>query len=169
MKDFVLLTIILIACSLQLDKKEINTDKSTITFVFESKDINGTIGDIRSNSKIDLENLENSSLQGSVAVTTLKTGNFLRDGHLMWEKYFNRKEHPRLTFKSEVITKKIDGTYSIIGDLTIKGTSKQEEFTAYIELNRLRVDGLINISDYSIEIDKEKDKNTVAITMNFRV
>lgn len=74
----------------------IDTESSSISFVFLSKDVDGTIGGIESASRIDLQDPTRSVIKGSVAVNTLDTDNFLRDGHLKWEKYFDEDEHPRI-------------------------------------------------------------------------
>jgi len=144
----------------------IDETKSTISFVFESKKVEGTIGDIQSSSTIDFENFENSIIAGSVAVSTLNTGNFLRDGHLMWAKYFNKKEYPRLSFKSNSIVQKESKEYIIKGTLTIKGISKEEKLIASFSDNVLKLNGTINTTDYDITIDKKKEKNTVTIAMD---
>ena len=89
-----LMLIALTVSSFVLNKK-IDATNSTISFLFESKKVKGTIGDIQSSSSIDLDNFENSSLEGSVAITTLKTGNFLRDGRCT-----NPRRHARSIFST---------------------------------------------------------------------
>ncbi len=167
-KTMLLILIALTVSSFVLNKK-IDATNSTISFLFESKKVKGTIGDIQSSSSIDLDNFENSSLEGSVAITTLKTGNFLRDGHLMWEKYFYRKKYPRLYFKSETITKKANNEYVVVGELTVKGIRKVETFNVLLKNAQLKVTGTINTADYGVVIEKQKEKNTVTVEMNFEI
>ena len=83
-----------------------------------------------------------------------------------FKKYFHRKKHPRLSFKSTNISKKDQNTYIINGELNIKGITNEEQFTATIQNNNILVTGSINIADYNILIDKEAEKNTVSISMN---
>lgn len=159
-----LLSLMLLAFS---ERQQAISAKSSISFTFESEDVTGSIGDLKSTSKIDTVNFEQSILQGSVAVNTLKTGNFLRDGHLMWKKYFSEKKHPRISFTSTKITKLNKDTYEITGTLTIKGISKEEQLNTVVKDNNILATATINSADYDITIDKEKANNKVNITLNF--
>lgn len=144
---------------------QIDTENSTITFNFIDKNVDGTIGNMQSQSSIDWVNPENSKLKGSVAVTTLKTGNFLRDGHLMWEKYFNRSDYPRIYFESTSIQEKGVDSYTITGNLTIKGIKKEVQLTAVKKTNELELTGTIYTSDFDINISKKRDKNKLDVTV----
>lgn len=148
---------------------QINTTASKITFTFESKNVTGSISGIQSESEIDFSQFENSKIKGSVSVSSLKTGNFLRDGHLMWEKYFNRSDYPRIYFESTSITANSDASYSILGNLNIKGISKPVTFTAMKTGNRIKITGSIYSSDWDIRIDKERKNNKVTIVMDFQL
>jgi len=145
------------------------TEDSKISFTFESKDITGTIGDIQSESEIDLSQLENSKIKGSVSVSSLETGNFLRDGHLMWEKYFNRSDYPRIYFESTSITPTKEASYTVLGNLTIKGISKPVSFTAVKKGDRIKITGSIYTSDWDISIEEDRTENKVSITMNLKI
>nr|WP_299346452.1 YceI family protein [Allomuricauda sp.] len=149
-----------------VQKQSIDTESSSISFVFKEKDVDGTIGDIRSESSIDSDDFTNSVLKGSVSLESLKTGNFLRDWHLMSKKFFNRNKQDRIYFESTEIKKENEG-YSITGNLKIKGVSKSSTFKAKFHNDNLRLTGTINISDWDIIIEKETSKNMVEISMEF--
>ncbi|MGV6830392.1 MAG: YceI family protein [bacterium] len=143
--------------------------EASISFTFKSKDVSGTIGDFRSNSVIDLQQFENSTLEGSVGVTTLETDNGLRDGHLMWKKYFHRKAHPRISFKSTSITKSGEKSFQITGNLTIKGITKSITFDGKLTGSELEISGELNSTDFDIRIKKESENNLVSIEMKFKL
>lgn len=143
--------------------------EASISFTFKSKDVSGTIGDFRSKSVIDLQQFENSTLEGSVGVTTLETGNGLRDGHLMWKKYFHRKAHPRISFKSTSIAKSGENSYQITGNLTIKGITKPITFEGKLTASELEISGELNSTDFDIRIEKEFENNLVSIEMKFKL
>jgi polyisoprenoid-binding protein YceI len=148
---------------------KINAEKSEVTFTFKSRDLNGTIGGIRSQSSIDLNQLENSKIKGSVSVQSLDTGNFLRDGHLMWEKYFNEDDYPRINFESTTISANPDGSYTVQGQLSIKGIEKPVTFQAKRVEKNIKVTGSIYISDWGITIEDKRSENEVAVTMNLQL
>jgi len=133
----ILIPILILFVVFTQNTKQIDTENSIITFTFTDKDVDGSIGDIQFQSTLNWKEPEKSILKGSVAVTTLKTGNFLRDGHLMWEKYFNRSDYPRIYFESKTIEEKSAGSYTITGNLTIKGIKKEVQLTADKRLTSL--------------------------------
>jgi polyisoprenoid-binding protein YceI len=162
------IALLLVCASLLLNNK-INTTDSKITFTFDSEGVAGTIGDIQSQSEIDLTQIEESIIKGSVSVGSIETGNFLRDGHLMWEKYFNRSDYPRIYFESTAITAKGTASYSILGNLTIKGISKPVTFTAVKTDGLIKITGTIYTSDWDITIDKERKNNKLTIVMDLQL
>jgi polyisoprenoid-binding protein YceI len=60
-------------------------------------------------------------------VNSINTNNEQRDGHLKSDDFFGAEAFPALTFTSTSFTKKTNEEYSLIGDLTIKGTTKTVE------------------------------------------
>ncbi|MBT8184768.1 MAG: YceI family protein, partial [Eudoraea sp.] len=86
--------------SLQLLYAQKSIRTAEITFEFVAKKVNGSIGDFSSVSMIDTGNLSASKFEGSVAVNSIKTGNFLRDWALKGKKYFDEDRHPRISFNS---------------------------------------------------------------------
>ncbi len=69
-----------------------------------------------------------SGVEASVDITTISTGDAQRDGHLKSADFFDAEKFPAMTFKSTAVTKKGDGEYSVIGDLTIHGVTKPVTF-----------------------------------------
>jgi polyisoprenoid-binding protein YceI len=57
-------------------------------------------------------------------VNSISTNNEQRDGHLKSDDFFGAEAFPVLTFTSTSFTKKSNDEYSLVGDLTIKGTTK---------------------------------------------
>jgi polyisoprenoid-binding protein YceI len=58
-------------------------------------------------------------------VNSIDTRNEQRDGHLKSPDFFDAANHPKLTFRSKSFKKKSDTDFELIGDLTIRGTTKQ--------------------------------------------
>lgn len=74
---------------------------------------------------VDRDNLENSSVEASIDVTSVNTENNMRDTHLKTPDFFDAEKFSTITFKSKSWKKTGDGTYDVTGDLTIKGVTKE--------------------------------------------
>jgi len=139
-----------------------------ITFTFISKDVDGSISGFESSSSIDFDALSDSKFKGSVAVETIKTGNFLRDWSLKGSKYFDADTHPKITFESTQINKSSDGLI-VKGTLTIKGTSKPITINFNREDNELVGTTTLFSSDYGIEIKNDRADNEVKVKLVLRM
>jgi polyisoprenoid-binding protein YceI len=73
---------------------------------------------------VDRDNLENSSVEASIDVTSVSTENEKRDAHLKTPDFFDAAKFSAITFKSQSWKKTGDTTYDVTGDLTIKGVTK---------------------------------------------
>jgi polyisoprenoid-binding protein YceI len=135
-----------------------------ISFVFVSKDVEGTIGGFRSESTIDLEQFRNSQFKGAVLVEDLKTGNFLRDWSLKSSKYFDADEYPAIRFQSTEIIEK-DGGFVVSGQLSIKDVSRKASIIFRREGKRLIGTTAIYSSDFGINIKKKREDNLVEVKL----
>lgn len=66
-----------------------------------------------------------SSVDVQIDVASLNTRDEKRDAHLRSADFFDVEQHPTLTFKSRRVEKLGDNHGRIIGDLTIKGITKE--------------------------------------------
>ena len=71
---------------------------------------------------------ELSSIEASIPVDTISTGDPKRDGHLKSADFFDAGKYPTLNFKSTRVVRKGDAEYSVTGDLTIHGVTKLVTF-----------------------------------------
>lgn len=65
-----------------------------------------------------------SSIETTLDVSTLSTGEAERDGHLKSADFFETEKYPTITFKSTKVTPKGPEEYAVTGDLTIHGVTK---------------------------------------------
>lgn len=133
-----------------------------ITFSFPSYGINGSIKGFLSTSIVHWDDLSSSAFQGTVSVTTLKTGNFLRDWHLKGRKFFNASDFPLIEFKSSSVVAE-NGSMTVRGDLTMKGITKPLTIDFVKTANGLTGTALLYSSDFDIVIKPERDTNKVLI------
>jgi polyisoprenoid-binding protein YceI len=80
--------------------------------------LNGTI-------TVDRENLENSSVDAVIDITSVNTANEKRDAHLKSPDFFDAAKYASSTFKSKSWKKTGEDTFDITGDLTLHGVTKE--------------------------------------------
>ena len=156
--------LIFLLLTLQVLNAQQSVTSARVEFVFVSKDVDGTIEGFQSSSKIIPEELTSSVFEGSVTVSTLKTGNFLRDWHLKSSKYFDEETYPTITFKSTEVTSNENGL-EVIGTITIKGISKTITWYFQKDGNTLRGAATLFSSDFNINIKKGRQENKVEINL----
>lgn len=66
----------------------------------------------------------------SADINSIDTRNADRDTHLKSGDFFDAENHPKLGFTSTSFTKINDNSFELIGDLSIRGVSKQVAFPA---------------------------------------
>jgi polyisoprenoid-binding protein YceI len=69
-----------------------------------------------------------STIQASIPVATIATGDPQRDAHLKSADFFDAEKFPTMTFKSTKVVPKGPAEYSVTGDLTIHGVTKGVTF-----------------------------------------
>lgn len=82
----------------------------------------GSFGDVAGTFTVR-ESLEDSSLQATVKIASIDTGNEQRDDHLRSADFFDAETHPEMTFTSTKISEK-----ELVGDLTLHGETREVTF-----------------------------------------
>jgi polyisoprenoid-binding protein YceI len=66
-----------------------------------------------------------STIEASVDVTSVSTRDEQRDTHLKSPDFFDVEKYPTITFKSKRVTASGSDSFSVAGDLTIHGVTKE--------------------------------------------
>lgn len=74
---------------------------------------------------VDRANLEKSSAEATIQVTSIDTENQKRDDHLRSADFFDATKFPTMTFKSKSWKKTGVDKYDVTGNLTLKGVTKE--------------------------------------------
>lgn len=74
--------------------------------------------------KLDEADYARSTVEASIPVTTLRTGDDSRDDHLKNADFFDVERFPTMTFASTDIKSTGGRDYAVTGDLTIRGVTK---------------------------------------------
>jgi len=65
-----------------------------------------------------------SSVEATINVAAVDSGDTARNEHLRSSDFFDAEDHPTATFRSTKVEDAGDGTYRLIGDLTIKDVTR---------------------------------------------
>lgn len=87
--------------------------------------VRGSFTDFEGDGYFDLETPSNSRLQLTIRATSIDTGNDDRDGHLRSNDFFDMEQFPEISYVSTAVTQSgNDKSFTVVGDLTIKGITK---------------------------------------------
>ena len=108
------------------------TDVTHSSFGFKvmHKGISFTVGDFRDfELKISTPNssFENASITLVVQAKSINTANESRDKHLRSSDFFDTDKYSEITFKSKKVTMKNEKEYTVLGDLSMHGVTKEIE------------------------------------------
>lgn len=68
---------------------------------------------------------EDASVEVKVEIASVDTKEEKRDQHLRTSDFFDAQRFPQMTFKSRKVVSKGGGRYDLIGDLTIRGVTRE--------------------------------------------
>ncbi len=156
----------LLLCSFLAYTQQFNLDlsKAKVSFYFHGEKVNGSVAGLKATVNINKDKPELSEINGSVDVSTLETGNKMRDKHLKSKDYFEAEKFPTISFKSKGVKKEND-SYVVVGLLKIKDIEREEKFTLSISNGKLVFKGSMNSADYGIMKKKKREDSQVDITI----
>jgi polyisoprenoid-binding protein YceI len=85
----------------------------------------GRFGSVEGTLHWDGQNFATASVNASIDVTTISTGDVNRDGHLKSDDFFNAEQFPTATFRSTRVDSKGGDEFKLVGDLTIRDITKE--------------------------------------------
>ena len=90
--------------------------------------IRGDFGKVTGTVEYDGKDVTKAKVNAVVDVTTISTRVDKRDEHLKTDDFFDVKSHPTMTFVSTSITPAGNGRFNMVGNLTMRGTTKPVTF-----------------------------------------
>ncbi len=72
----------------------------------------------------DKEDFTDARISFEADVNSLSTNNEQRDAHLKSPDFFDAANHPKITFRSNHVTRSSDDEYEVTGNLTIRGVTR---------------------------------------------
>jgi len=117
----------------QLVKWTIDPMHSEVLFKVKHLVISTVTGSFKSfsgSATFEEGSLEGADISFSMDVTSVDTNQAQRDAHLKSADFFDAENYPSIDFQSVSFVKKDDDNYKLIGNLTMKGVTKQVEVNA---------------------------------------
>ncbi|HAP36117.1 MAG TPA: polyisoprenoid-binding protein [Bacteroidetes bacterium] len=115
----------------KIDKSHSNINFSVSHLVVSEvtgkfKDFSGTVESMK-------DDFSDMKLDIAIRANSVDTDEPKRDGHLKSPDFFNAAVDSIVTFKSTKVEKNGEGKYKVIGDLTMRGITKQVVLDAYLK------------------------------------
>ncbi len=160
MKKLKVVCLLLSLGYLSAQAQNLNTDKAATSINFKIKNIGltvqGSFSEFSVMAYFDEQNLSDSYFEGTAVVTSINTGIKLRDEHLQKEEYFHSAQFPAIKLTSTQLRKMGEGQYEFIGQLWIKGKTKDLTFPITVERtdNNLLAKGNFELNRLDFEVGK---------------
>jgi polyisoprenoid-binding protein YceI len=90
--------------------------------------VKGTFGGLKGTLVLDEADPTQSSVQASINLSTVNTGDAQRDGHLKSADFFDVEKYPEMVFKSTAVKVTGAGEHAVSGELTLHGVTKAVTF-----------------------------------------
>ena len=145
---------------------------------FVSK-VSGNFTKVSGAIAVDRDNLEKSTVEATIVVSSVSTNNEKRDGHLQSPDFFDAAKYDSITFKSTAWKKTGDDTFDVTGDLTIHGVTKSVVLKTHllgfgpgmggVQLSGWEVTTTLDKSDFGVNGPSMLGKalgDEVAVTIN---
>jgi polyisoprenoid-binding protein YceI len=125
------------------------------------------------------DQFEGAQIEFSVDVDSVFTGQADRDGHLKASDFFEAETYPKITFVSTSFTKVKGDDYKLLGNLTMKGVTKEVEFEAeyggtekdqYGNIKvGFEVTGTVNRKEFNMAFNSLTETGGLALGENIKV
>lgn len=123
-------------------------------------EVDGIFSTFNGNITSESNDFSNAKIYFEIDINSINTGNSKRDAHLKSEDFFSVKKYSKMIFKSTSFKKKKGNKYTLKGNLTMRGITKQVELevkyggTAVDGYGNTRagfvIAGIINRIDYGV-------------------
>lgn len=116
---------------------------------FSSSKASGSFEKFSGDIVFDEQDLSNSSFEVEIAVSSIKTGNFLKNSHAKGKKWFEAKKYPLITYTSNTIENTSSG-YQVMGTLDMHGVQKELTIPFTFKNDVFQGEFIVNRTDFNI-------------------
>jgi len=125
------------------------------------------------------EDFENAEILFSIDVNSISTNQEMRDTHLKNDDFFQAEKYPTIGFKSTSFKKINDTSYALVGNLTMKGVTKEVEVNAEFGGESkdhqgnikagFEITGIINRKDFGLTYNALTETGGLALSENIKL
>jgi polyisoprenoid-binding protein YceI len=136
--------------------------------------VEGRFHDVKATIDLDDGNLTKSTIELTIAASSIDTENADRDKHLKSPDFFDVAKFPNLTFKSTKITAAGKNKFKVTGDLTIRDQTKPVTLDVTLSdaianpwgkmVRGVQATGKLNRHDFGLNWNKTLDKGGVLVS-----
>jgi len=95
--------------------------------------VRGRFGKVEGTVAVDNADLNQSKIDVTIDVNSIDTRQEMRDNHLRSADFFDAGNFPTMHFVSKRIVGDVTKDFQVVGDLTIRGTTREIELNAHLE------------------------------------
>jgi polyisoprenoid-binding protein YceI len=143
---------------------------STVTGQFTS--FSGTV-------ESDKPDFSDAKISFEADINSINTNNEQRDGHLKSPDFFDAANHPKLTFVSKSISKKSYEEYIVVGDMTIRGITKEISLNVTyngttkgfggVDVAGFEITGKLNRFDYGLQWNALTEAGGIVVSEEVKI
>jgi polyisoprenoid-binding protein YceI len=136
--------------------------------------VGGSFHDVKATIDLDDKNLTKSTVEFTIAASSIDTQNADRDKHLKSPDFFDVTKFPNLTFKSTKITAAGKNKFKVTGDLTIRDMTKPVALEVTLTdpmtnpwgktVRGVEATGKLNRHEFGLNWNKTLDKGGVLVS-----
>lgn len=146
--------------------------KDGYTIEFKSKDPSGTFTKMGGTVKFDEDDLTNSKFDLTFEVSSISTGNGMKNKKAQTAEWFNAAKYPQIKYTSTKIDKS-GSDYIVYGNITMKGVTKEKKVNLKVSKSGsdLTFTGTLSVNRLDFKVGKASEvvPNTMNITYSIPV
>ena len=138
---------------------------------FKSKDPSGSFKIMEGQIDFDEKDLSAAKFDFKIDIRSISTGNGMMTKKAQTAEWFDTAKYPYAKFKSTKVEKKDGNLYHIIGELTIKGTTKMVTVPASYSKSGSKVTfkGTFNVNRIDFKVGKKSTAVPDIMKVNFEI
>ena len=136
--------------------------------------VHGSFGKVSGTIEYDGKDPSTIAADVTIDAASIDTNNEKRDTHLRSADFFDVANHPTITFKSKRVQKSSDGAFKLVGDLTMRGVTKEialevEGPSPLVNAGRVykvgaSASGVINRQDFGLKWNRALEAGGVTVS-----
>jgi polyisoprenoid-binding protein YceI len=141
--------------------------------------VHGSFGKVSGTIEYDGKDVSTIAADVTIDAASIDTNNEKRDTHLRSADFFDVANHPTITFRSKRVQKSSDGAFKLVGDLTMRGVTKEialdvEGPSPIVNAGRVHkvgasASGVINRQDFGLKWNRALEAGGVTVADTVRL